>query len=371
MERHAILQAILNEASAGASFVGLNTSSERTYLPTMNLRYALPALLLPFSAAAQCPFTPTIEPDAPILCPGESVELNTQEYDAYQWYADGFPIDGATAQTLTMQPYAEVTVEATLDGCTEMSAPVIVDGWVFLLPFAMHAGDEPLFIDFDGVSNQCDGDSVLLIFSYDQNVQWTNNGVEIPGANDDTLLVVATGNYSATGAPETCPNYISSLGLEIPFLFHPVVQPTISMAGDQLCATPAGEAYQWYLNGSPLAGNTACIDLLSAGTYTVDVTYAIDCSTTSAPYLSTRIEEVASTQRPLAHPVPANDVVTITWPSTSGHDAWELIDAVGRRVLSGNKGRQLTETIDLSQIPEGHYWLRSGGTIPVVLQVVK
>jgi len=299
------------------------------------------------------------------------VELSTQEYDAYQWYADGVAIDGATAQTLTMQPYTEVTVEATLDGCTEMSAPVIVDSWVFLLPYVVHAGDEPLFIDFDGSSNHCVGDSVLLIFSYDQNVQWTNNGVDIPGANDDTLLVVATGNYSATGAPETCPNFISSLGLEIPILFHPPVQPTIDMVGDQLCASPEGETYQWYLNGTAFGSNTACIDLISAGTYTVDVTYWIDCSTTSEPYLSTRIEEVASDQRPLVHPVPANDVVTVTWPSINGHEAWELIDAVGRRVLSGNKGRQLTQTIDLSQVPEGQYWLRSGGNIPVVLQVVK
>ena len=229
-------------------------------------------LLLTFASIAQCPFTPTINPDAPILCPGESVVLSTQVYDAYQWYADGVAIDGAIGQTLIMQPYAEVTVAATLDGCTELSAPVIVDGWVFLLPFVVHAGDEPLFIDFEGNSYHCADDTVLLIFSYPENVQWTNNGQDIPGANSDTLVVTSSGNYSASGAPDICPNYVQSLGLQITVLFQPIIQPDIIPVDDQLCASPIGDAHQWYLNGEPLPGNAACIDGSAPGLYTVDVT---------------------------------------------------------------------------------------------------
>lgn len=337
----------------------------------MRKLYALPTLLLPFAAQAQCPFTPTIEPAEVVLCPGESVELSTQAYDSYQWYADGQPIDGATDQTITMQPYAEVTVEATLDGCTEMSAPVIVDGWVFLLPFVAHAGDEPLFIDFEGTNQHCDGDTVLLIFSYPENIEWFRNGQLIPGATDDTLIVTSSGNYTASGAPEICPNFNQPLGLEIPFEFNPVIQPEVIMIDGQLCASPQGEAYQWFLNGAPFAGNTACVDLGSPGSYTVDVEYELDCSVVSAPYVSTGLAEPTGTTSPRLFPVPARDVVSVRWPATRAGDRWELVDAVGRRVLAGSQSGSPVDVIDLSTIQQGRYWLRTPGQVPMVMQVVK
>jgi len=337
----------------------------------MRILYTLPTLLLSLTANAQCPFTPTIEPDQVILCPGESVELSTQAYESYQWYADGQPIDGATAQTLTIQPYAEVTVEATLDGCTELSAPVIVDGWVFLLPFVAHAGDTALFIDFDGISNQCEGDTVLLIFSYTENIEWFRNGQNIPGANDDTLIVTTTGNYTATGAPSLCPNFIQPLGLEVPFVFNPVVQPEVAMVDGQLCASPEGETYQWYLNGAPFGTNTACIEATTPGSYTVDVTYEIDCSVTSAPYVSTGLGEATHHDVPQLFPVPAKDAITVRWPAPRAGDRWQLVDAVGRRVLEGTQSGAAVETIDLSGVQQGRYWLRSQGQLPMVMHVVK
>jgi hypothetical protein len=329
------------------------------------------AILIATSTWAQCPFTPTIEPGEVVLCPGENVELNTQEYDSYQWYADGVAIDGATTQTLTMEPYAEVTVEATLDGCTEMSAPVIVDGWVFLLPFVAHAGDEPLFIDFEGTSNQCDGDTVLLIFSYDENIEWFQNGQIIPGANDDTLIVTTTGNYTASGAPGLCPNFIQPLGLEIPFVFNPVIQPEVVLVDGQLCASPEGEAYQWYRNGEPFGSNTACIEATTAGSYTVDVTYEVDCSVTSAPYVSTGLDEAARLGVPQLYPVPAKDAVTVRWPAPRAGEPWELVDAVGRRVREGSQSGSAVEVIDLSGVQQGRYWLRAQGQLPLLMHVVK
>lgn len=326
---------------------------------------------VPLGLRAQCPFTPTVNPLNPILCPGESVELSTQVYDSYQWYVDGELVEGATGPTFNAQPYAEVSVEATLAGCTEMSSAAIVDGWVFLLPFVMHAGSEPLFIDGNGVSHHCMGDTVLLIMSYSENVQWTNGGVNVPGGTDDTLMVIQDGIYTASGAPGTCPNYIQQLGVDIEIAFENAIQPEILVDGEELCASPEGDAYQWYLNGAPLAGNTACITAAAEGSYTVDVTYDGQCSTPSLPYLSTNVGENTEADELRLFPIPAKDAVTIQWPANATNTTWDVMDALGRTVLKGNKGNGPVQRIDLSGVPQGRYWLRTNGRVPQVLQVVK
>jgi hypothetical protein len=333
----------------------------------------IPNLLAFFAIAlnvnAQCPFTPTIEPTAPILCPGEVALLSTQEYDAYQWYVDGAAVNGATGQTFSIQPLAEVTVAATLDGCTELSAPVIVDGWVFLLPFVIHAGDEPRFIDGNGVAHHCEGDTALFIFSYPNNIQWFDNGTPIAGATDDTLVVTSTGNYTAVGAPDNCPNFIQPLGLEIPVTFAPTVQPTILLIDGQLCASPFGDDHQWFLNGQPLPGNEACIVDQGAGAYTVDVTYQTGCSRPSEPYFITGVNDVTSL-RPSLFPVPARDVLTVQWHPTAGPVHWQLVDQVGREVRAGGSD-QAAATIDVAALPNGTYWLRGTGHASTAVQVVR
>ncbi|MBL7952502.1 MAG: T9SS type A sorting domain-containing protein [Flavobacteriales bacterium] len=334
----------------------------------------LSSLLLPCLstlAIAQCPFTPTITPDGIILCPGETVQLSTEAYDSYQWYVDGTEVEEATAQNFIAQSYAEVTVEATLDGCTEMSAPVIVDGWVFLLPFVAHAGAEPLFVDGNGVPHHCSGDTVLLIFSYSENVQWTDGGVDIPNATNDTLMVMTSGAYSATGAPQTCPNYIQPLGLDVNLVFEQTVQPEIIVDGDELCASPQGDSYQWYLNGSPLAGGTACITAASEGSYTVDVSYEGTCSMTSLPYVATSVTENGAAGTVRLFPVPARDAVNIQWPAQATSTSWELVDGLGRVVLRGSKGSGTFQRVDISSLEQGRYWLRTDGRVPQVLQVVR
>ena len=318
---------------------------------------------------AQCPFTPTIEPNAPILCPGEVALLSTQEYDAYQWFVDGAPVNGATTQTFSILPLAEVTVAATLDGCTELSAPVIVDGWVFLLPFVVHAGDEPLFIDGNGIAHHCEGDTALFIFSYPNNIQWFNDGTPIPGATDDTLKVTATGNYTAVGAPDVCPDFIQPLGLEIPVTFAPTVQPTILLLDGQLCASPFGDDHQWFLNGAPLPGNTSCIADQGPGAYTVEVTYQTGCSRPSEPFLVTGVDDAAAL-RPTLFPVPANEVLTVQWQTTDEAIDWQLVDGLGRAVRTGRSG-QAAFTIDVAQLTPGTYWLRGTGHVPTPVQVLR
>jgi hypothetical protein len=323
--------------------------------------------------AAQCPFDPTISPNDLILCPNEQAVLTTQEYDSYQWYKEGVLIPGADQQTLMVDAFqdggASFSVEATLDGCTEMSPNALVDGWVFLPPYVIHAGAEALYISGEGISHHCLGDSVWLIFSYSENIQWTNNNADIPGASDDSLLVVTNGSYSASGAPSVCPNYSAQLGVTVNIVFDAPIVPEITLADGELCATPAGVAYAWMLNGAPIGGNTPCLDVTGGGAYAVSVTYDPDCSLPSAPFLITNINEQVVMGRPSVFPVPAKDRVTVQWPDGRTVGAWQLIDVTGRTVTEGNEPTGSTITIDLAGIGTGRYWVRSGHGEPAMITV--
>ena len=341
-------------------------------IPITSLVASLISVAGPVSA--QCPFDPTVIPDNLILCPNSQDTLSTQVYDNYQWYKAGAAIPGATGPTHNVDAYNDAaymfSVEATLGGCTEMSPEVLVDGWVFLPPTVMTAGAEYLYLSQNGPV-YCGLDTVLLVMMqpYDTNIQWTNGGNPIPGATDDTLLVTAQGQYSASGAPSICPAFIQQLGVWVDILFTQPVQPLIEPNGEQLCATPTGEVYQWYLNNQPLAGtNAPCIDGTQPGNYTVSVIYPVDCSIPSDGFLVTGIGEATHRATPRVSPIPASDQLRII-SDESGVGQWRLLDATGRTALQGNALMRKSTTVDVSALGTGAYWLKTDErtTVPVII----
>ncbi len=315
---------------------------------------------------AQCPFTPTISPSTLILCPNESGTLATQVYDAYQWYKDGSPIAGATEQTLAVEQWADAgsnfTISATLGGCTEVSASVLVDGWMFLLPYVIHGGDEPIGTGPNGEALYCEGDTMTLTLSpgYTENIQWSNNGVAIPApeGSSPVLQVTASGAYTVSGAPTVCPNYIMGVGVEVVATFTPPMQPDIVAGDGQICVYPVGNSTQWYLNGVP-AGNTDCIDVTSPGTYSAFVDYGTDCQVLSEPYFSTGINS-HHMEAPRVSPIPAASAVSVNWPaSVLPQSTWILLDMTGRVLSSGAVPQSGNTNVDVSKLAAGNYVLAS------------
>lgn len=169
-------------------------------------------------ARAQCAHNPTVTPNNLIFCPNSGSDtLWTQPYQAYQWFKDGVLQSGDTLRyrrVTSADAGSMFSVDATLNGCTERSPQVMVDGWVFLLPV----------VSTQGLMNPlCQGDTLRLILlpPYEINIQWTNGGLPIPGANDDTLIVTTDGDYSVSGAPEICPNFNQQLGVTMSYRFLP------------------------------------------------------------------------------------------------------------------------------------------------------
>ncbi len=323
------------------------------------------ALIIAGAAQAQCTFTPTITPDPAMLCPGGSLLLETQAYDSYQWFENGQAIADQTAQVLQVDNTSvgnSFTVECTLDGCTEMSAPVVLDPLSFPPPSVIRTGG--WYITFyQGMYWYCAGSDVLLIVEqpYDTDIQWKNNGTPIPGATNDTLVVTADGNYRVTAAPAQCPGYVQQSGPSIGIHFQSPDMPTITVVGDQLCAGGGGMPwqYQWYLNGEPI-GNGPCITPTIAGTYTVTGPGSKNvCGTApSEPYewVPTGMADHTAAPELLVRPNPASMEVTIA-SSVPLNGPWKLLDATGREAYNGRFNGCTNCTLDLSTVEAGNYLL--------------
>ena len=173
--------------------------------------------------SAQCPFTPTVSGNT-LLCPLSTEVLTTESYDSYQWYSRPFsggssqPIPGATGQTLTVSsddvPFY-VSVAATLNGCTEQSAEVLVDGLAFLPVTVLSDGNFNIGPNGEMVICQNQPAYLIALPPYTTNFTWYNGMDPIAGANDDTLKLTAPGEYWLTASPGECPHYVEALGVQI------------------------------------------------------------------------------------------------------------------------------------------------------------
>ena len=336
--------------------------------PIAMRHFLLSIALIPTYAIAQCPFNATIEPTTLILCPNEQGELATQVYDSYQWYKDGSPIPDQTSQTLTVDQYTdagyEFSVEVTLEGCTEMSPAVLVDGWVFLPLYVIHCGDEPNEIVGEGEMHFCEGDLLTLTMGMSNpvHVSWYRNGELIEGADGPVLEITTSGSYTCSAAPDICPNSIMHLGVDVVAYFDAPQQPVITPDdGGQLCASPEGNSYQWYLNGMPLAGtNTPCISMGVEGGYTVFVDYGSDCQEPSDPFIVTGVGEHSGGDFVLA-PNPAHERLSVHSKGQAlPAGPWSIMDASGRVVLSGSFNG--TPWIHIASLASGSHMLRFEGT---------
>lgn len=326
------------------------------------------ALVISTSATAQCTFTPTITPDPAITCPVGFLLLQTQAYDSYQWFESGQPITGQTFQVLQVDNASvgnSFTVQCTLNGCTEMSAPVVLDGWVFLLPFVITDGDPPHTIGGSGEAYYCAGDTAFLILGmpYDTGIQWTNNGTPLVGETNDTLVVTETGNYSVSGAPSICPGFIQQLGVTVTLVFDAPPVPGIVVVDDLLCITPTPDpgSFQWYLNGAPIVAD-ACFAPTVNGTYTVTADYGSPCgSATSEPYdFFLGIADDNAGPSLLVRPNPANMEIMVA-SSTPLSGTWKLMDTAGREVDLGRFYGCTSCALDVSTMEAGNYLLTTMG----------
>jgi hypothetical protein len=264
---------------------------------------------------AQCVFNPTIFPNPLILCPFSSDTLWTQTYDAYQWYHEGDTIPGATNQFLVVDDFnyagSRVSVDATLNDCTERSPQVLVDGWVFLLPVVQSTGE----YTFDGDAFLvCTGDTIFFEFMlpYDTLIQWTENGISIDGATSSVLFLTSdeitpAENYGVCGSPSICPDYVQCLGVNLRVRF-------------------------------------------------------IECSTA--------VDESARNAMVNIYPNPAFDFLYVEVEGAITNRSYQVLDPLGRKLDSGQLTAEKNQ-IHVGQLPTGIYFLKIGDQQGRVMRFIK
>ena len=116
--------------------------------------------------------------------------------------------------------------------------------------------------------------------------QWQLNGVDISGETQISYAAVASGNYTAV-VVNSCGNVISNAIVVTVYPVTPV--PVISLQSDSLIST-AAVTYQWYYNGVLIVGATDGNYVPTQnGDYTVVITDANGCTSTSAIFTMTTV----------------------------------------------------------------------------------
>lgn len=122
------------------------------------------------------------------VCQGETVTMNANDGDSYQWKKDGIDIAGANSQTYIASVSGNYTVAVTnAGGCSGES-----------LPTPVVVNDNPTVdISPSGSAFLCppNGEAVLTA-SQSSIYQWMLNGVDIPNATRQSYTATSAGNYS-------------------------------------------------------------------------------------------------------------------------------------------------------------------------------
>lgn len=238
------------------------------------------------------------QPDAPVvmpngqleICDGEAIELTANYPVGLQWFQDSVLLFGETDSSLVADSEGAFWVEYTsAEGCKAVSDPVSV-AYLDLPgnPVFQVTGNEMTVANPD-----------LLPDSY--TLQWYQDGVAIPGANNETYCLMEAGVYLFT--------------LEVV---------------DNL---------------------TGCSNDFSLG---VAFNPAYTCASATG-----ELSEVANSFALL--PNPAGDLVTVQFELTEWRSGQILcFDSVGRLVKTGSfEGiGQQKQAWDLSGMPSGLYWVR-------------
>ncbi len=192
----------------------------------------------------------------------------------YQWLDNtNAPISGAVASTLSvcdtnlLPAYSVIVTDA--NGCTAVSAP-----------FSVSLAVSPVFT-ITVTPDSCEGTpATLLVMPVQPNVvySWSNGGT------GPSITVIQAGTYTCIGT-DTITGCKSSATATI----HPLPDLCIVPAGcyeacnpDTICGPDGLAAYQWNLNGAPIAGATnQCLIVTQSGTYSLTGTTAFGCSATS------------------------------------------------------------------------------------------
>jgi hypothetical protein len=207
----------------------------------------------------------------------------------------------------------------------------------------------------------CGSGTATLTAQGAQNYNWytvPSGGVAIPGANTGifvTPVLQTTTNYYVSAVTGSCE---SNRTIATAFV-NTFNNPVFSLVGGTLVASPGNaNAYQWLLNGQPIAGATASTYVpVASGDYSVAVT--VNGCTVNAPVqfiLITATGPILVQDNTLVWPNPAKTELNVAGLRISH---LQLYDVAGKEIKTWQVNMaQPLHTLTLPLLPKGVYWLR-------------
>ena len=199
----------------------------------------------------------------------------------------------------------------------------------------------------------CVSDSMQLIISGGDSWQWYLNGSAIINATGFVYQPIASGEYQVVVSNSSGCQIQSSV-MNVQINQNPPY-PTFYPSAGQLVTSLTGYSYQWYFEGSPIAGaNSSAVVIDETGYYSLQLTAANGCTSMSSEFyaIAQSIGEIEYIQVKI-YPNPVQDILFIE--TALQNAAWMIYDVTGRMVASG---RLDENSIDASQLESGVYLIR-------------
>lgn len=301
--------------STGATTSSISATAATTYFVTVTNALGCTAVSSGFPVTYKPIPADTISASGPLIfCPGGNVTLSGPPGLTYQWS------DGATTQSITVSQSAGFTLIVTgSNNCTAISSMVTVT----------ESGVPDNSVTDGGPVTFCPGDSVTLAATVGLTYQWSN------GDTTQSITVYQAGSYSLTltnsyGCTAVSP-VTNVVLLQAPNNTITASGPLSLCSGGSVELTAApGLAYSWS-GGS----NAESITVSHAGSYTVTVTNADNCSAVSQPAVIT------------VTPTP-DDTVTVSGPTTICSGASVTLSAIAGYTYQWSTGAT-TQSISVNQ----------------------
>ncbi len=300
--------------------------------------------------------TPAIQDTT--VCLGNDFELtfgSVANVSSYQWYFNDTAIGEGqylTISNMTDDNEGEYYCEVTgSNGCTTQTEMYLIynvlvsSGPFIITPEVLGVVDLCVGADFTLVYYPADGGEN---FEWNYNEALVGTGLLLDLTN---LQLDQSGSYFCTAtATDNCGT--SSLTYEIATLnIVDVVQPVISNIDGVLQVQQDFNSYTWYLDGISMS-NDATFELSESGTYAVEVTNELGCTSASDDFYFDGINYLtAGTIR--IYPNPFENELNVLSAKTI--ESITIYNAMG--AIAYTAAGPLMATIDLSALSAGVYYV--------------
>ncbi|MCE3229609.1 MAG: hypothetical protein K0S32_4160 [Bacteroidetes bacterium] len=205
--------------------------------------------------------------------------------------------------------------------------------------------------------------SASVCVNFPGNIGVTTNGNLVSWqtgqqGNNITVTNSVTTAYSFTSSLGAC----NTVGSSTLFVDPPPQTPTVLIMSGFLSTTVTAGSYQWYMNGSPIPGETSStITPTQDGYYSVWA-YNGNCVKSSAPVfvLVSGVKELGILNGATLGPVPAKDQLSVTFSSLIKEEiSYEIVNNLGQIVSSGKikSSADNNATISVQPLSQGVYYL--------------